>query len=198
MLFRSAAWEDVEYWALDLETSGLKPREDCILSAAVVPIRQGIIRYGEHYYSLVQPPDPARLSTEGLQAHHILPGELTEAPTLAAVVSELDRRTREGVLVLHFASLDLGFLRDAYQRLGLSWGRPRVIDTIDLLLTLNHRQQQFNPYPTPVRTSLPEARSALGLPSYVNHHALSDALATAELFLVLRARLGARRLRDLR
>jgi DNA polymerase-3 subunit epsilon len=197
MLFRSPGWEEVRYWALDLETSGLKPREDCILSAAVVPIREGIIHYGEHYYSLVRPPDPARLSTEGIRAHHILPGELAEAPPLTAVVSELDHRIRGGVVVLHYASLDLGFLRDAYQRVGLSWGRPRVIDTVDLLLKLSHRQQRFTPYPTPIRTALPEARAALGLPAYVNHHALSDALATAELFLVLRARLCARRLRDL-
>jgi DNA polymerase III subunit epsilon len=197
MFFHSPAWEEVEYWALDLETSGLKPREDCILSAAVVPVRGGVIRYGERYYSLVRPPDPARLSTEGIRAHHILPGELAEAPALPVVVSELDRRIQDRVLVLHYASLDLGFMRAAYEAAGLGWGRPRVIDTVDLLLKLHQRRQRFTPYPTPIRTALPEARAGLGLPAYVNHHAICDALATAELFLVLRARLGARRLRDL-
>jgi DNA polymerase III subunit epsilon len=36
------------------------------------------------------------------------------------------------------------------------------------------------------------------LPEYQQHDALSDAVATAELFLVLRRRIEARRLRDLR
>jgi DNA polymerase III subunit epsilon len=42
------------------------------------------------------------------------------------------------------------------------------------------------------------ARRELGLPEYPRHHALTDALAAAELFLVLRGKLGARTLRDLR
>jgi DNA polymerase-3 subunit epsilon len=46
--------------------------------------------------------------------------------------------------------------------------------------------------------NLTAARHALGLPEYPAHDALTDAIATAELFLVLRHRLGARKLRDLR
>ena len=42
--------------------------------------------------------------------------------------------------------------------------------------------------------NLSEARRQLGLPDYPVHHALTDAVATAELFLVLRSRLGAERL----
>ena len=40
-------------------------------------------------------------------------------------------------------------------------------------------------------------RALLGLPEYEYHHALHDALATAELFLALRARLRLERLRQL-
>jgi DNA polymerase-3 subunit epsilon len=42
------------------------------------------------------------------------------------------------------------------------------------------------------------ARLRLGLPDYGQHDALTDAIAAAELFLVLRRRLGAKTLRDLR
>jgi DNA polymerase-3 subunit epsilon len=45
--------------------------------------------------------------------------------------------------------------------------------------------------------NLSRARRARGLPEYQAHDALTDALATAELFLVLRKELGARRLREL-
>jgi DNA polymerase III subunit epsilon len=102
----------------------------------------------------------------------------------------VDRRIREGLLLLHFSSLDLGFLRDAYRRHALPWPKPRVVDTVDLVLQLHRRQQHWVPYAPPARTSLPEARAALGLPSHPHHDALSDALATAELFLALRSQLG--------
>ena len=45
--------------------------------------------------------------------------------------------------------------------------------------------------------NLADARRACGLPDYPAHDALTDAVATAELFLVLRHRLGARTLREL-
>lgn len=196
-LRRSPAWDAPSYWALDLETSGLKPKEDRILSVGMVPIRDGSIRWGERYYSLVRPDDPASLSAEGLRAHHILPSELAHAPPLADVLGEVDRRIRGAVLLLHHASLDLGFLRAAYLGHGMTWPKPKVVDTVDLVVKWQHRRQRFEPHAKPFRTGLAGARDELGLPPFVNHHALNDALATAELFLVLRSRLDARTLRQL-
>ncbi len=60
----------------------------------------------------MRPDDRRALSTEGLPAHHILAAELADAPPLAGVIGEIDARLREGFLLLHFASLDLAFLRD--------------------------------------------------------------------------------------
>ena len=194
---RSPAWDAVTYWALDLETSGLEPKRHVILSAGMVPIRAGVVRWGERWESLVRPADGANIPADGLRAHHILPGELEGAPALADVLPEVDRRLREGVPLLHFGQLDLGFLREAYRAHGLAWPKPRAVDTLELLLKLDHRRHHLTPHPTPPRTSLPEAREDLGLPAYANHHALTDALATAELFLALRARLQARTLHDL-
>jgi DNA polymerase-3 subunit epsilon len=199
MLFwHSPDWDTLTYWALDLETSGLRPGSDQILSVGLVPVRSGVVRLAEQYYTLVRPENPSALSFEGLRAHHILPSELEHAPALAAVLPEIDLRLREGVLLLHFARLDLAFLRQAYRQARLDWPRPKLVDTVELMLKLGYRQQRFSPYPKAPPTALPEAREHLGLPRYRNHHALSDALATAELFLALRARLGAKTLRELR
>jgi len=183
-------WDEVAIWALDLETSGLHADTDRILSVGMVPIRSGVIRYGERFASLVRPPDIGALSTEGLPAHHILPAELEGAPLLAELLPDIDRRVREGVLLLHFASLDIGFLRQAYRRCAAVWPKPRVVDTVDLVLALHQRRQQWVPYAPPPKTALTEARAAVGLPSHPHHDALSDALATAELFLALRSQLG--------
>jgi DNA polymerase III subunit epsilon len=188
LLFRRPPWDAPVLWALDLETSELDPRRGEILSVGMVPIRSGTIRYGERYYSLVRPEAPERLSAAGIAAHHILPAELAAAPPKAAVLPEVDRRLREGVLLLHHAPLDVGFLRRVYLACRLPWPRPRVVDTLDLMLAHEHRRQRFHPHPELPATALPAARAALGLPPHEAHHALSDAVATAELFLALRAR----------
>lgn len=194
---RSPDWDQVTYWALDLETSGLEPKRHAILSVGMVPVRGGVVRWGERWESLVRPADPSNLSADGLRAHHILPGELEHAPALADVLPEVDRRLREGVPLVHYGRLDLGFLREAYRAHGRPWPNPRPVDTLELLLALHHRRHHLTPHPTPPRTALAEAREDFGLPAYTAHHALTDALATAELFLALRARLGARTLKDL-
>ena len=194
---RSPAWVDVTYWALDLETSGLDPKRHVILSAGMVPVREGVVRWAERWESLVHPGPGVRIPEDGLRAHHILPGELEHAPPLDDVLPEIERRMREGVMLLHFAPLDLGFLKAAFAARGRPWPKPRVVDTVDLLQKLHQRLHHLTPHPTPPRTALPEAREDCGLPPYPNHHALTDALATAELFLALRARLQARTLADL-
>jgi DNA polymerase-3 subunit epsilon len=194
----SPRWHEAVFWALDLETTGLEPRRDHIIAVGAVPIRGGVIRYGERYHTLVRPEPLTALPTDGLRLHHILPGELAGAPRLRDVVPELDRRLREGVLLVHFAALDLAFLRRAYHAAGRPWPRPPLVDTVDLVLALHGRRHRFRPHPPAARTSLTESREDMGLPPHDAHDALGDALATAELFLALRSMLDLDTLRQLR
>ncbi len=196
--FASPALDDLALWALDLEMSGLQPERDRILSVGMVPIRRSAIRYGERFSSLVRPPDLDTLSSEGLRAHHLIRADLAHSPPLEDVLPDIDRRIREGPLVLHFAAVDLAFLTRAYRDCGLAWPTPVVIDTVDLRHRLYRRQARWNPNAAPPGTSLAEARASFGLPAHESHDALGDALATAELYLVLRHRLGAFTLRDIR
>jgi DNA polymerase-3 subunit epsilon len=193
---KSPAWDEVNYWALDLETSGLSP-SDQILSVGMVPIRQGIIEYGSRYYSLVRPTRPEALSVEGIRAHHILPNELDDAPTLPSVLEAIQQRISNDVLLLHFSSVDLGFLQRSFKALGRPWAKPLVVDTVVLLAKLTERRRQLEPHAKPFPTGLAAARATFGLPGHLEHHALWDALATAELFLILRNKLSARTLRQL-
>jgi len=189
-------WNEVSYWALDLETSGLSPA-DQILSVGMVPIRKGIIEFGKHYYSLVRPVRPEALSAEGVKAHHILPSELEAAPTLSEVLDQVQQRMGRDVLLLHYSAIDLGFLREAYKALGRPWVKPVVVDTVVLLTRLSERRRRLEAHVEPLPTNLAAARAALGLPGHLEHHALWDALATAELFLLLRHLLQAQTLGQL-
>ncbi len=199
MLWLSPPWDSVTYWALDLETGGFDPRRDPILSVGMVPIRAGGIRLGEAWTSLVRPEEADEIAPSSIVAHHLLPGEVRAAPPIDAVLAEIDRRLREGALVVHHAALDVGFLRRAYSRHGLFWPAPPVVDTVALLLKAAKRARFLDPDAPEHEPDLNlfAARRRHGLPEYGQHDALVDAIAAAELFLVLRRQVGAKRLRDL-
>jgi len=197
---RSPPWDEVVYWALDLETGGLASRTDPILAVGMVPLRAGTIRLGEAYQTLIRPPRDMRIDPGSVRAHQIVPAELDGAPALSEVLPEVDRRLREGVLVVHHKAIDVAFLKRGYERVGLRWPSPAVVDTVDLLVRAAKRARFSSPHaPDDLPAlKLPDARAGHGLPEYQAHDALTDAIAAAELFLVLRAKLGARTLRELR
>ncbi len=194
---RSPPWRDIEYWSLDLETSGLDPRRDDILSVGMVPIRAGSILWGERFYSLVRTSPGHRPSIEAMRVHHILPEEADRAPELPEVLDDVLARLADAAIVVHYGKLDLGFLQVACERLDRAWPRPSVVDTVRLLGRMTHLRRQLEPYAEPFPADLAAARRELGLPAHRHHHALYDALATAELMLVLADRLGAKKLRHL-
>jgi DNA polymerase-3 subunit epsilon len=200
VLFSSPPWDEVTYWALDLETGGLDAKVDPILAVGMVAVREGVIRLGEAYRTLVRPPDAQAIGAASIQAHQLVWGEVKEAPPVADVLREVDLRLRQGVLLVHQAAIDVAFLKRAYKASGLRWPAPAVVDTVDLLVKVAQRSRFANPE---AMNRMPElnlaaARRNAGLPDYQAHDAYTDAVSTAELFLWLRQKLGARRLRELR
>jgi len=194
---RRRPWRAERYLALDLETTGLRPAVDEIVSVGMVPIRGDAIRWGEHLYTFVRGSGRRTIHAAALGVHQILPGEADEGPGLEQVVDEVSRRLAGAVLIVHHAAIDVRFLQRAFARCGRRWPRPPVIDTVRLLGRLEQRLIRLEPYPAPVPRGLAEARLRLGLPEHRAHHALADALATAELFLALASRLGVRRVGQL-
>lgn len=193
---RSPSWDSVTYWALDLEMGGLNPRKDPILAVGMVPVRGGIVRLGEAYRTLVRPREGGTIDPESVRAHQLLWGEVKAAPPPLEVLPEIVRRLHDAVLIVHHQAIDVAFLREAFRAAGLRWPAPRVVDTARLLVKIGKMAQPDLPYDMQP-LNLTRARRAYGLPEYQAHDALTDAVATAELFLVLRKKLGARTLRDL-
>ena len=197
LLRRSPRWDETTFWALDLETEGLSPARDAVLSVGMVPLRGGVIRAGEAYHTLVRPPSERRPDAGALGAHHLRPLDTRDAPSLGEVLPEIAARIAEGALLLHHAPIDLGFLRRAFKLHGRPWPRPPVVDTVRLLYRLADRQRFLGGGGEEPELNLFAARAQFGLPTYPPHDALTDAIATAELFLALQVRLGARRLSQL-
>jgi DNA polymerase-3 subunit epsilon len=200
VLLASPPWDSVTYWALDLETGGLDPGKDPIIAVGMVPVRGGRIRLGESFRSLVRPGGQRRIDPASVPAHQLVQDEVKDAPLIDEVLPLVERQLRGNVLLVHHKAIDVAFLQEACRRTGVKWPGPKVVDTVDLLLRAARRARftmPDHPHDRPA-LNLSAAREAWGLPPYRAHDALTDAVATAELFLVLRHALAARTLRDLR
>jgi DNA polymerase-3 subunit epsilon len=196
MFKRSPRWDTVAYVALDLETTGLDPRRDRVLAIGMVPITGGVVRVGDAWRTLVRPPDPSAIPLAAMQAHHIVPEDLGGAPPMEQVLPQVLDRLRGAVVVVHHAPIDVAFLRAACRRAGVAWPAVPVVDTVRLLWKRAHRRRFVAAAPADPVLDLAGARRACGLPPYPRHDPIVDAIATAELFLVLRHALGARRLAE--
>lgn len=183
-------WRGRTLWALDLETGGLDPRNDPILSVGMVAIRGGAIALADCFHTAVRPDRP--IGRESLLIHHLLPDELEAAPLSSTVLPAVAQRVEAGVLVVHEQRVDVPFLDRAFRSAGIDRPTFVVIDTVRLLLRYAHRHGHLTPERREFPTGLSEARARFGLPPHRAHEALSDAVATAELFLVLAHRLRAR------
>lgn len=192
--------------ALDLETTGLDPRTDRVLSLGWVPVDGGSIVLGGAQRFVVRGEGGAgALDGDGdgdgggvgqsAAVHGLTDDALAEGVPLADAVAALLDALAGRALLAHFARIETGFVAAACDRL---WGGApafAVVDTLDLERRLigGHRSH-LGREPEPGALRLWTARERRGLPVYRAHEALTDALACAELYLAQRAELEARAL----
>ena len=174
---------DVPMVALDMETTGLDEDRHAIVSIGVVPFTLDRIKLAERRYWVVKPTRP--LAEASIAFHHITHSEVAEAPDLDIVLDELLEMLAGRLVVVHFRNIERPFLDTAIKaRRGEGVMFP-MIDTMSLEARL-HRQTLWARFRRwlgrpPVSIRLNASRERYGLPNYQGHHALIDALATAEL-----------------
>ncbi|MFQ3789207.1 3'-5' exonuclease [Halomonas sp. A29] len=170
--------------ALDLETTGLDVQRHAIVSIGLVPFNLKRISLAKRRYWVVQPSRP--LSEGSIAYHHITHSEVAKAPDLEEILPELLEALAGRLAVVHFRHIERPFLNEGVKaRLGEGLRFP-MIDTMSLearlyRLSLWSRLRRWMRRP-PVSIRLGDSRRRYGLPDYQGHHALVDALATAELF----------------
>ncbi|MGR7920282.1 3'-5' exonuclease [Zobellella denitrificans] len=174
---------EVPFVALDVETTGLDLRRDAIVSIGLVPFDLKRIRVRESAHWILNPHKP--LAEESVVIHGITHSAVQEAPDLLLVLDELLCALAGKVVVVHHRAIERGFL-DRALRARLNEGiRFPVVDTMDLEARL-HRRKPLGLWARlrgqrPVSIRLADSRGRYHLPHYQPHHALTDALATAEL-----------------
>ena len=178
---RRGSWRRAEFAALDFETTGLDRERDAIVSFGVVPVRNGRVIVGESVHEFVKPHVPS--SPESMRVHGILPSDLTNARPLSEAAESLGLALSGRYLLTWFASVEIGFLEQlfGYRR---SWVH-RTVDVRQMVIELEGLDQD-------VRQSLSSAAEHYGVPVANPHEALDDAMVTAQLFLLVAARLEKR------
>jgi Rad3-related DNA helicase/DNA polymerase III epsilon subunit-like protein len=156
--------------AFDLETTGLSPRSDRILEIGAVRYDEAL-RPLEQLQVVVDPQIPIPLAIQRLCG--LTDEDVRGAPPPLEAATELAEFCGDAALIAHGGTFDLLFLRAL---LSESFGSRLIFDTLDLARIL---------LPTYESHSLPLLSRRLGITHERPHRALSDALATGDLFRVL-------------
>jgi DNA polymerase III subunit epsilon len=176
----STPWRETPFSVIDLETTGLDPSRNEIISFASVPVAGGRVRPGDVRHELVRPrrmPDADTIRIHGLRE-----ADLAGAPQLADLLDGLLEALTGTAIVAHVAAVERGFLGEALAERGLEL-RNAVVDTaaLDRELRRLGRKPPAEHEPIGLSTMARE----LGLPVHRPHHADGDALTTAQAFIAL-------------
>jgi len=172
------SWRSARFAVVDIEATGLDLESDEIVSFGAVPVQGGMIQAGAAVYGLVR---PAQVVTAPVvEIHGIRPQDLESALEPPAALEPLAEAMRGRFPVAHAAWIERGFLGPALRPHRMRLPR-RWIDTTLLWRVLCIERTGEDPGFTPLGV----IASELGLPVHHPHHALGDALTTAQVFLAL-------------
>lgn len=163
--------------ALDFETTGLDATQDRILSVGCLTLQNHIItpQQGMHCFVL----DDRAVNANTAVINHITPEMLTEGEALDTVMDNLFWRMVDRVPVVHGRCVEQQFIQ---HYLSTRYDCPHFpvlwIDT----MAIEQRRRYFS-HGDPGDVRLSAVRKQYQLPDYPAHHALYDALATAELLM---------------
>lgn len=161
---------------LDLETSGLDMRRDIVLSIGAVVIENGGVNLGDQFESTLL--RPAQKISESVLIHGIAPSELEAGDDPVEALLDFMEFVGDSPVLAFHAGFDQRMLARALkQAIGYKL-RHAFIDVAELapMLCPDNRPRQ---------NGLDQWCNHFGLQVLQRHHASADALATAELALIL-------------
>lgn len=173
--------------SLDFEATGLDFSRDTIISFGTVPVDEGRIDVGGAGYQLVDPVD-VPLNHQAITIHGLRPIDLRGAPSLEAARSALRDALARRFLITWFAGVEAAFLNKLFGGGPKAWLR-RSVDVRRLVAALEG---------TDAGLTLDACAARYGVPVASPHHALDDALVTAQLFLVTATKLGERGVKSIK
>jgi len=160
--------EDAVFTFIDVETTGLSPREARVCEVAAVSFR-GPDRVAT-LAELINPGGP--IPPEVSRIHGITDAMVKDSPSFGGVAPRLLALLENSVLVAHNAEFDLGFLGAEFGRVGLKLPRLYYVDT----LAIARKSWKFK------SNRLGNIAAELNIANGNWHRALSDVEMTRQIF----------------
>ena len=171
-----------EWVSLDLETTGLDPARDHILSLAAVPVRDGRVCLSESFERRVH--TARAFGIESIRHHRITPDEASGGEPVTEVVREFLHWLGGRRLLGYNLGFDLDMLSPHVHALaGFELPNPQL-DLADAVAAAQRRQRPD----APVNLDLVHIASRLGVPMIGRHTALGDATTVGLCWLALQQR----------
>ena len=174
---------DIDFVALDFETTGLDSEQNSIISIGLVPfnLKRIFCRQAQHWY--IEPED--KLKENSIIIHGITHTDLKGAPDLLRILEPVLDALAGKVVVVHYRRIERDFF-DNHLRSFINEGIVfPVIDTMQIEADVQESQNKgfFSLFKPRRQESirLAKSRARYNLPAYPPHDALTDAIATAEL-----------------
>jgi DNA polymerase-3 subunit epsilon len=173
----SQPWREGRWCAIDLELTGLDPRRHQIIAVGAVPIEEGRVALGRARYTLARPTHAPK--HDAVLVHKLRLADLIDAPEVHHAVDLVLETLAGRVPVFHTAAIEQAFLTPllASRHVRL----PTPADT-EILGRVWLRERDGR---APAGLALTRLSEMLGLPPEPPHHALGDAVTTAQAFVAL-------------
>jgi len=188
----TATWPDdapidgVRFVVLDLETTGLNPATDAIVTIGAVAVLGGDILLDDSFSALLKVSE----NTTAVTVHGVTRDQAVNGQDESVALSGFLDYLKDGVIVGHHIGHDITAMNAAC---GRHWDLTllnRSLDTMDLTLHLE-RAGAFAGRPAIRHFTLDALCEMFGVVPHDRHTAAGDAFITAQIFLRL-ARLASR------
>ncbi|MCP3849649.1 MAG: DNA polymerase III subunit epsilon [Gammaproteobacteria bacterium] len=164
--------------AMDFETTGLNAKTDQILSVGHIRIESFEVLLSSAYHQIIC--TQGELKEEGVIIHQITDDTKAQGQKVEEVIEQLLYAMAGKAVLVHFSPIEKNFLQHTCKKL---YGMAPIFPIIDTLVIARKRLDQRTSLYSPNDLRLFNLRESYELPRYKAHNALSDALATAELFI---------------
>lgn len=166
--------------SLDIETTGLNPQTDQIVSIGLVELDNMGVKLNTCWHQMIKTNEA--LKENSVIIHQITNDASSTGVTIEQAITTLLKRIRGKVVLVHNKTVEQAFINQACKNLFKTGFVMPVIDTQFLAKRTFERQDKII---KPNELRLFNLRKNFNMPAYKAHSALFDAIATAELFLAM-------------
>lgn len=173
---------EVRFVVFDTETTGLNPKKDEVISIGAVAVKNGAICFDDTLELYLQKASIG--GAEAVETHQILSKDLQQGGDEEEVLKSFLEYIQGDVLVAHYAEFDVQMMNKIFRRHADFSLFNASLDTIHLA----KRVDGVLSNPEKIKTgayTLDTLCERFHIDFSIRHHAAGDALATAELLLIL-------------